>query len=323
MVIVAESFDPSGHRTSNDMINLLTDIAEPSRRSMLIELLGGPKSVGQLVEATGLKQPNVSNHLAKLRSAGIVRAQKLGRQVFYAIAEPEVAETLGTLLGTARNGDSECMCVEEAVKRYSRSAVAGDESACARLVDTLMAHEVDLLVLYQDFFGAAMRLVGSWYEVGAIDEGQEHLASAITERMLARIHRFSCHKARSDRVAILGCVAGNYHTLGLRMASDYLASRGWTTFYLGANVPPHSFVHAVQSHQADLVLMSSASDEGRRMAAATMELLRHEVYRTRRPSFGVGGPGVVEGDPELLAAGFDFVVTDLKSFAERVSEQFG
>ena len=39
----------------------------------------GRKSVSELVHLTHLKQPNVSNHLAKMREQGLVRAERSGR----------------------------------------------------------------------------------------------------------------------------------------------------------------------------------------------------------------------------------------------------
>ena len=68
-------------------------LAEPSRRAILESLRFGQKSVTELVVATRLKQPNVSNHLAKMRVQNIVRAERIGRQVYYSIAMP-VADLL-------------------------------------------------------------------------------------------------------------------------------------------------------------------------------------------------------------------------------------
>src|SRR5262249_41955731 len=68
-------------------------LAEPSRRMILETLRFAPKTVSELVQATHLKQPNVSNHLAKMREHGIVRAERSGRHVYYSIAMP-VADLL-------------------------------------------------------------------------------------------------------------------------------------------------------------------------------------------------------------------------------------
>ena len=43
-------------------MDVFEELSEPSRRYLLKEMLDGPRNVSQLVESTGLKQPNVSNH---------------------------------------------------------------------------------------------------------------------------------------------------------------------------------------------------------------------------------------------------------------------
>src|SRR5579862_7672418 len=75
-------------RNSHDPDFLSLALAEPSRRALLENLRFGRKSVTELVTATNLKQPNVSNHLAKMRQQGIVRAERIGRQVYYSLAMP-------------------------------------------------------------------------------------------------------------------------------------------------------------------------------------------------------------------------------------------
>lgn len=50
-------------------------LADPARRGLLDELREGERSVGELVAALGMSQPNVSKHLRVLREAGLVTAR--------------------------------------------------------------------------------------------------------------------------------------------------------------------------------------------------------------------------------------------------------
>ncbi len=74
--------------------HLLQGLAEPSRLAILQALRRGPACVSDLVEETGLTQPNVSNHLACLRDCGLVSARPQGRFVYYALADPDVRTLL-------------------------------------------------------------------------------------------------------------------------------------------------------------------------------------------------------------------------------------
>jgi DNA-binding transcriptional ArsR family regulator len=57
--------------------------ADPSRRRLLDLLLEAPRSVGELVAATGLTQPATSQHLRALREAGLVSVRSDGRRRLY------------------------------------------------------------------------------------------------------------------------------------------------------------------------------------------------------------------------------------------------
>jgi DNA-binding transcriptional ArsR family regulator len=65
-------------------------IGEPMRIKLLDHLRRGPATVGELREATGASQQNVSKHLGVLHRAGIVKRAKEGTSVRYAIADDSV-----------------------------------------------------------------------------------------------------------------------------------------------------------------------------------------------------------------------------------------
>lgn len=90
---------------------LFRGFGDPSRLSILETLLDGPRSVSQIVEATGLSQPNVSSHLSCLRDCGLVSAAPRGRFVFYQLSDPRVKallETAGGLVADVARGVYEC-----------------------------------------------------------------------------------------------------------------------------------------------------------------------------------------------------------------------
>lgn len=68
--------------TTTDAFNA---IAEPRRRDLLDLLVGGERSVSELVAALGLAQPQVSKHLRILREVGAVRVRDVGRRRLYRV----------------------------------------------------------------------------------------------------------------------------------------------------------------------------------------------------------------------------------------------
>lgn len=77
-------------RKAELMAKLCRGLSDPSRLSILEALRSGALSVGEIVQATGLTQSNVSNHLGCLHDCGLVRRDQEGRFVRYRLSDPRV-----------------------------------------------------------------------------------------------------------------------------------------------------------------------------------------------------------------------------------------
>jgi DNA-binding transcriptional ArsR family regulator len=91
---------------------LFNGFADPSRLSILEALRGGnSRTVTEIVEATGLSQPNVSNHLGCLHDCGLVTREQQGRYVYYQFSDERVDLLLrlaDELLADVARGVYEC-----------------------------------------------------------------------------------------------------------------------------------------------------------------------------------------------------------------------
>lgn len=65
-------------------------LADPARLEILYHLSGDEKTVSQLVQLMGLRQSNVSQHLAVLRQGGVVGTRRAGTAVYYSLVDPEI-----------------------------------------------------------------------------------------------------------------------------------------------------------------------------------------------------------------------------------------
>lgn len=75
---------------------LLSALANPLRLRILRQLLQDTACVTDFVEGLGVDQPKVSQHLAVLREAGVIRCRAEGRKRCYSVIGPE---RLRNLLG--------------------------------------------------------------------------------------------------------------------------------------------------------------------------------------------------------------------------------
>jgi DNA-binding transcriptional ArsR family regulator len=89
---------------------LFRGFSDPSRLSIVEALRAGPLSVGEIVSAAGLSQPNTSNHLACLLDCGLVTREQRGRFVYYELSDPRIdalleqAQTLVTHVARGVHG---------------------------------------------------------------------------------------------------------------------------------------------------------------------------------------------------------------------------
>jgi ArsR family transcriptional regulator, cadmium/lead-responsive transcriptional repressor len=74
---------------------LFRGLADPSRLTIVEALRDSEKTVSQIVEETGLSQPNASAHFSCLQDCGLVTRRQEGRYVYYTLAAPEMEQILG------------------------------------------------------------------------------------------------------------------------------------------------------------------------------------------------------------------------------------
>ena len=69
-------------------------LGDPTRLRILLFCLPGPRAVGDIAGSLGLSQTLVSHHLRLLRGARLVRGERQGRSVFYALSDQHVSDML-------------------------------------------------------------------------------------------------------------------------------------------------------------------------------------------------------------------------------------
>lgn len=85
------------------MIRLLAD---PLRARIVDLLADGPACTCHLVEDTGARQSNISNHLRALREAGLVTAEPRGRYTYYRLDPRALDEAAHHLSDLARRAQA-------------------------------------------------------------------------------------------------------------------------------------------------------------------------------------------------------------------------
>ena len=103
---------------AEEAAGFLKSIANPCRLVLLCELSKGERAVGDLEAVAGLSQSAVSQHLARLREAGLVTTRRQAQTVFYSLQSEGVRQVIDVL------DELYCRPVDEEKRRVScRSTV--------------------------------------------------------------------------------------------------------------------------------------------------------------------------------------------------------
>lgn len=89
-------------------------LAHPTRRRILELLKGGGRTAGELADAFSVSKPTMSNHFAKLRDAGLIRAEPRGTSITYTVnlsVLDEVVMGFMGRLGVGEKGEETCATV--------------------------------------------------------------------------------------------------------------------------------------------------------------------------------------------------------------------
>ncbi len=124
--------------------------------------------------------------------------------------------------------------------------VAGDEAGAWAVIEGALASGADAVTVLVDGVGAAMRRVGDDWARGDIDVADEHRASAVGHRLLGRLSARSARRGRRRSSVVIAAPSGDHHALAVALAADVLRIVGYDVIEGGADLPPHSFVAAVQ-----------------------------------------------------------------------------
>jgi methanogenic corrinoid protein MtbC1 len=135
---------------------------------------------------------------------------------------------------------------------------AGDSGAARALVGRMQTAGIAASDIYLQILAPAMVAIGELWERNELTVAEEHLATAITERLIASLSPSfePAGTCGALGTALIGCVAGERHMLGARMLADLLRLRGWRVLDLGADVPGADWVKLAARFHADLAAIS-------------------------------------------------------------------
>jgi excisionase family DNA binding protein len=140
------------------------------------------------------------------------------------------------------------------VDRVHDLLVDGDERGARDAVDRLVTGGISPIELCDRLLAPVLRRIGADWEAGRRTVAEEHRASAICERLLARL---PTRRTRARGTAVVATPAGEHHGLPALMAATALRYDGWRVHHLATDLPDDDLARFVEEHRPDLLVLST------------------------------------------------------------------
>ncbi len=144
-------------------------------------------------------------------------------------------------------------------KRLEGRLVAGDEAGAWAIMEARLGAGSAPEDVLLDELAAAMCLVGNGWETGEYTVDDEHRATGVATRVVARLGARFTKRGPNRQSVILGTPPRELHGLPTAIAANILRGRGYDVVDLGADVPPDAFGAAVGKASRPLAVAVAVS----------------------------------------------------------------
>lgn len=207
-------------------------------------------------------------------------------------------------------------------RAYFDALRAGDRRRAFGVVSDARAGGLDVQGLYMDVLQPAMREIGRLWQQNEMTVAEEHLATAITQMVMARTYdEIAASAPTSPYSAIAACAETERHELGLRMICDLLERAGWDTTYLGASVPTDSLVRLTSERRPDALVLSASITPHLAQLQRTIAAVRQSMG-SAAPYIVAGGRPFLDDEGLAIRLGADATARDAVAIVQCLTRRF-
>ncbi|MEX0891150.1 MAG: cobalamin-dependent protein [Gemmatimonadota bacterium] len=269
-----------------------------------------------MLAARGIEPVFLQEHLKDVANAAAAEADDEGRWRIEAIVEAGIAAIDGGR-AAVRQDDSDPFATERSL--YLQAVLAGQRGAALTVAFESLVAGAAVPEVYESILQPVQYEVGRLWEQNVISVATEHMATAITQYVMAQLYARIDMPAASRGNAIVTGVQGELHQIGGNMVADMLEADGWNMRFLGTHLPHAAVLSAIEDHRPSLLGISAT-------VLRNLPAVADLIEQTRR-HFGavailVGG-GAFRSSPEMWreigADGFGHNIRHAVAVAHTVS----
>jgi excisionase family DNA binding protein len=160
------------------------------------------------------------------------------------------------------------------IERLATALDTGDERAARHIVDRLAESGISSASLCDELLAPVLRRIGERWAAGIVTVADEHRASAICERLLAR---FPTRRTRVRGTVVVTTPAGEHHALPALMATTALRWDGWRVHHLASDVPPSDLAAFLRRERPNLLVLSLTMPDDAATSAACQAAADHGI----------------------------------------------
>jgi methanogenic corrinoid protein MtbC1 len=142
---------------------------------------------------------------------------------------------------------------------YLQAILHGDRQGALGVAREALREKDSLPRLYLEVIEPAQYEVGRLWESNVITVAEEHMATAVTQFVMAQCFAPFDRPARCRGRMVLTGVEEELHHVGANMVADVLEAMGWDVRFLGTNLPHKGILEVIRKHRPDWVGISATT----------------------------------------------------------------
>ena len=207
----------------------------------------------KMLEARGIAPAYLAENLEQIERALAANVDAVEHRTIATFVRAGLAELTEELESeTARSGPGLALSCSV----YVQAILRGDRRAAEAVVAEAMRHGSSTMDIYIEVFQTALYEVGREWENGKIPVATEHMATAITQTLMAQVYSKMSRSTENRGGAVITGVQNELHQIGGNMVADLLDANGWDVRFLGSNAPHAGILAAIEEHKPNLLGIS-------------------------------------------------------------------
>jgi len=271
---ILQRYGPEGRRRTEEDIQYhyqtLAEAVITKEENLFLRYIGWVKSVlvnrnvraDYLVDCLLIMQEIVTEALTEAVAAKATSYIRLALDTFDSFAErpPSCIDSASSLSNLAN--------------AYLEALLSSDREQAREVIRSATRNGLSFREICDYVLQPVQHEVGRLWQVNQITVAQEHYCTSTTERLMGEFGHPSPHVSEGPRFFVGACVAGEQHSIGIRMVSENLEATGWRVYFTGANTPAASLTDLVRRSNVHVIGLSCAT-------ALTLPALRRLIPQIR------------------------------------------